>query len=118
MPAEQKLAPGRLLIGGQWVEALASGTFPTINPATEETLTQVAEGRAEDVDRAVRAARQAFEAGAWPKMSGADRGRVLWKIGDLLEARVAEIAEIETRDSGKTITESSRVDIPMAADCF
>jgi len=118
MPAEQKIAAGRLYIGGQWVDALASGTFPTINPATEEPLTQVAEGRAEDIDRAVRAARQAFETGAWAKMSGADRGRILWKIGDLLEARVAEIAEIETRDSGKTITESSRVDIPMAADCF
>src|SRR2546428_428404 len=118
MPAEQKIAPGRLYIGGQWVDALASGTFPTINPATEEPLTQVAEGRAEDIDRAVRAARQAFETGTWAKMSGADRGRILWKIGDLLDARVTEIAEIETRDSGKTITESSRVDIPMAADCF
>jgi aldehyde dehydrogenase (NAD+) len=118
MPAEQTIAPGRLYIGGQWVDALASATFPTINPATEEPLTLVAEGRAEDIDRAVRAARQAFEVGAWAKMSGADRGRILWRIGDLLEARVAEIAEIETRDSGKTITESSRVDIPMAADCF
>jgi aldehyde dehydrogenase (NAD+) len=118
MPAEQTMAPGRLYIGGQWVDALASCTFPTVNPATEEPLTQVAEGRAEDIDRAVRAARQAFETGPWARMSGADRGRVLWKIGDLLEARVAEIAEIETRDSGKTITESSRVDIPMAADCF
>jgi len=118
MPAESKIPPGRLYIGGQWVDALASGTFPTINPATEEPLTTVAEGRAEDVDRAVRAARQAFEAGAWTKMSGADRGRILWKIGDLLEARTAEIAEVETRDSGKTITEAARVDLPMAADCF
>src|SRR6267143_1245546 len=118
MPAAQKIAPGRLYVGGQWVDALAGGTSPTINPATEETLTRVAEGRAEDIDRAVGAARKAFETGPWARMSGSDRGRVLWKIGDLLEARVAEIAEIETRDSGKTITESSRVDIPMAADCF
>jgi aldehyde dehydrogenase (NAD+) len=118
MPAPQKIAPGRLYIGGQWVDASSGGTFPTINPATEETLTQVAEGRAEDIDRAVKAARQAFEGGAWPKMSGTERGRILWKLGDLLEARVAEVAEIETLDSGKTITESSRVDVPMAADCF
>jgi aldehyde dehydrogenase (NAD+) len=118
MPAEQKIAPGRLYIGGQWVDAAAGGAFPTINPATEEILTRVAEGRAEDIDRAVAAARKAFEEGPWSKMSGAERGRILWKIGDLLEARVAEVAGVETLDSGKTITESSRVDVPMAADCF
>src|SRR5262245_8736619 len=118
MPGEQKIAPGRLYIGGQWVDAAAGGAFPTINPATEEILTRVAEGRAEDIDRAVAASRKAFDDGPWSKMSGAERGRILWKIGDLLEARVAEIAEIETLDSGKTITESSRVDVPMAADCF
>jgi len=118
MPAAQEIAPGRLYVGGQWVDAIASATFPTINPATEERLTTVAEGRAEDIDRAVGAARKAFEEGPWARMSGSDRGRILWKIGDLLEARVAEVAEIETLDSGKTITESSRVDVPMAADCF
>jgi aldehyde dehydrogenase (NAD+) len=118
MPAEPKIAPGRLYIGGQWVDALAGGAFPTLNPATEEVLTRVAEGRAEDIDRAVAAARKAFEDGPWSKMSGAERGRILWKLGDLLEARVAEVAGIETLDSGKTITESSRVDVPMAADCF
>src|SRR5215813_9700377 len=118
MPAAHKIAPGRLFIGGQWVDAIAGGTFSTINPATEETLTHVAEGRAEDVDKAVKAARKSFEEGAWAKMSGADRGRLLWKIGDLLEAHLSEIAELETLDSGKTITESSRVDVPMAADCF
>src|SRR2546428_7533731 len=118
MPAAQKIAPGRLYVGGQWVDAIASGTFPTINPATEERLTTVAEGRAEDIDRAVGAARKAFEEGPWARMSGSDRGRILWKIGDLLEALVSQVAEIETLDSGKTITESSRVDLPMAPDCF
>jgi acyl-CoA reductase-like NAD-dependent aldehyde dehydrogenase len=118
MPAAEKIAPGRLFVGGQWVDAIAGGTFPTINPATEETLTRVAEGRAEDVDRAVGAARKAFEQGPWAGMAGVDRGRILWKIGDLLESRAAEIAAIETLDSGKTITESSRVDVPLAADCF
>ncbi len=118
MPAAEKIAPGRLYVGGQWVDAIAGGTFPTINPATEETLTRVAEGRAEDVDRAVGAARKAFEQGPWAGMGGVDRGRILWKIGDLMESRAAEIAGIETLDSGKTITESSRVDVPLAADCF
>src|SRR2546428_2935109 len=117
MPAAQKTAPGRLYIGGQWVDAVATNTFTTVNPATEEPITQVAEGRAEDIERAVKAARQAFE-GPGARGSAADRGRLLWRVGDLIESRLAEIAEVETLDSGKTITESSRVDIPMAADCF
>ncbi len=117
MPAAQKISSGRLYIGGQWTDAAAAGTFTTVNPSTEEPITQVAEGRAEDIDRAVAAARQAFE-GAWGRMSAADRGRMLWAIGDRIESQSAEIAEIETLDSGKTITEASRVDVPMAADCF
>jgi len=117
MPATQKIAPGRLYIGGRWVDAFAAGTFATVNPATEEPITRVAEGRAEDIDRAVQAAREAFE-GPWARVSAADRGRMLWKMGDLIESRLTEIAEVETLDSGKTITESSRVDVPMAADCF
>jgi aldehyde dehydrogenase (NAD+) len=117
MPAGA-IKPGLLFIGGQWIPAQSGATFPTINPATEEPITDVAEGRAEDIDRAVTAARQAFSAGDWPRMSAADRARILWKIGDLLDARVGAIAELETLDSGKTITEGSRVDIPLAADCF
>ncbi|MEK7799830.1 MAG: aldehyde dehydrogenase family protein, partial [Acidobacteriota bacterium] len=69
MPAAQKITPGRLYIGGQWVDAVAGNTFTTVNPATEEPITRIAEGRAEDVDRAVKAARLAFE-GPWAKVSG------------------------------------------------
>jgi aldehyde dehydrogenase (NAD+) len=120
MPSEAKptIKPGRLFIGGEWADSASGSTFTTLNPATEEPLTQVAEGRAEDIDRAVKAARQAFAEGAWPRLSPSDRGRLLWKIGDLLEARLAEIAAVESLDSGKTITEASRVDVPLAADCF
>ncbi len=113
-----QIKPGRLFIDGQWVESISGATFTTINPATEAPLTQVSEARAEDVDRAVKAARKAFTGGPWPAMSPADRGRLLWKIGDLLESRLEEVARVETLDSGKTITEASRVDVPMAADCF
>jgi aldehyde dehydrogenase (NAD+) len=113
-----QIKPGRLYIDGQWVESLAGATFKTINPATEEALTEVAEGRPEDVDRAVKAARRAFAGGAWPRLSPADRGRILWKIGDRLEENLEEIARLESLDSGKTITEASKVDLPMAADCF
>jgi aldehyde dehydrogenase (NAD+) len=112
------IAPGRLYIGGQWVESISGATFTTLNPATEEPLAEISEARAEDVDRAVQAARKAFGEGAWPKLSPADRGRLLWKIGDLIESKLPEIAELETLDSGKTITEASRVDLPLAADCF
>jgi acyl-CoA reductase-like NAD-dependent aldehyde dehydrogenase len=112
------IKPGRLFIDGAWVEAQSGATYKTINPTTEEPLTEVAEGGVEDIERAVKAARKAFSEGAWPKLSPADRGRILWKIGDLLDAHVKEIAEIETLDQGKTITESTRVDVPMAADCF
>ena len=120
MPQETDavIRPGQLYIGGQWVDSHAGKTFTTINPATERPLTEVAEGRAEDVDRAVHAARGAFVEGDWARMSGSDRGRILWRIGDLLESRLSEIAAIEVLDSGKTITEATRVDLPMAADCF
>src|SRR5712692_5308506 len=113
-----QIKPGRLFIDGEWVESISGASFKTINPATEEPLTEVSEGRAEDVDRAVRAAHKAFSEGPWPKLSAADRGRLLWKIGDRIEACLDEIAALASLDSGKTITEASKVDVPMAADCF
>ena len=116
--ARVSLKPGRLFIDGQWVESVSGATYTTINPTTEEPLTVISEGGAEDVDRAVKAARKAFTDGAWPRLSPADRGRLLWKIGDLIETHLQEMARLETLDQGKTITEASRVDVPMAADCF
>ena len=111
-----KLSPGRLLIDGQWVEG--SKTFDTINPATGEVLTQIAEASSADVDRAVAAARKAFEdrTGAWRKMSASERGRLIWKLADLIEKNIDEIAELETLDNGKPIFESRYVDIPMVVD--
>src|SRR5215813_1428088 len=110
------IKPGRLLIDGQWVEA--SKTFDTINPATEEVLTQIAEASSADVDRAVQAARRAFEerAGPWRKMSASERGRLIWKLADLLEKNIDELAELETLDNGKPIFESRFVDMPMVVD--
>jgi len=111
-----KIAPGRLLIDGQWVEG--SKKFETINPATGEALTQVAEASASDVDRAVSAARRAFEDrnGAWRKMSASERGRLIWRLADLVEKNLEELAELETLDNGKPIFESRYVDIPMTVD--
>ncbi len=114
--SKAKIEPGKLLIGGEWVEG--SSTFATVNPATGDTLTQVAEASAEDVDRAVRAARRAFDdlGGPWRKLSASDRGKLLWRLADLVERNLEEIAELETLDNGKPIFESRYVDIPSVVD--
>jgi len=111
-----KLRPGRLLIDGQWVDG--AKMFDTINPATGEVLTQIAEASHADVDRAVVAARRAFEerSGAWRKLSSSERGRMIWKLADLIEKNIDEFAELETLDNGKPIFESRYVDMPMVID--
>ena len=110
--------PGKLIINGEPVDAASGATFETHNPATEELITTVAEAGAEDVDRAVQAARAAFESGPWPKMKPADRARVLHRLGDLILANADEIARLETMDNGKPIFESRHIDVPMVAGCF
>ena len=111
-----EIRPGRLLIDGQWIDGAKK--FPTINPATEEVLTDVVEASAQDVDRAVSAARKAFEDrnGAWRKMSASERGRLIWRLADLIEENLEALAELETLDNGKPIFESRFVDIPMVVD--
>ena len=111
-----EIKPGRLLIDGQWVDG--SKHFEAINPATEEVLTQVAEASPADVDRAVQAARRAFEDrnGPWRKLSASQRGRLLWKLADLVETNIDELSELETLDNGKPIFESRHVDMPMVVD--
>jgi aldehyde dehydrogenase (NAD+) len=114
-----KVHPGKLLINGQWTDG-AGKPFETVNPATGEPLTQVAEATRQDVDLAVAAARKAFEDlnGPWRKMSASERGKVLWRIADLVEKNIDELAELETIDNGKPIFESRYVDMPMVADVF
>ena len=108
--------PGRLLINGEWIEGLKK--FATINPATEEVLADIVESSPADVDRAVQAARRAFEDrnGPWRKLSASERGRLLWKLADLVEKNIEELAELETLDNGKPIFESRYVDMPMVID--
>ena len=114
--AGPKLPPSKLFIGGEWVEASA-GTFPSENPATEETLCDVASASAADADAAVASAKAAL-AGDWGRMSPRDRGKLLWRIADALEARVDEFAVVETMDNGKPIFESKYVDVPAAIDAL
>ena len=116
LAAKVKIMPGRLLINGEWVEG--SRKFDTINPAAGEVLTSVAEASPADVDRAVTAARNAFEDrnGAWRKMSASERGKLIWRLADLIEQNIDELAELETLDNGKPIFESRYVDMPMVVD--
>ena len=109
--------PGKLILDGKAVDAASGRTFTTMNPATEQPICEVAEAGVEDVNRAVQAARAAFE-GPWAKMKPADRQRVLFKLGDLILEHADDIARLETLDNGKPIFESRQVDIPMVANCF
>src|SRR2546430_11366762 len=114
--SKAKLEPGRLLIDGQWTAG--EKKVDAINPATGEVLTQVVEASPEAVDHAVSAARKAFEdrSGPWRKMSASERGRLIWRLADLVEQHLEELAELETLDNGKPIFESRYVDMPMVVD--
>lgn len=110
--------PHQLLIGGKWVNAASGKTFPTYDPSTGEVLCQVAEGDREDIDRAVRAARDAFERGPWHRITPSERGRLMWKLSDLIEKHLEEFAELESLDNGKPLTIARAADIPLVVDHF
>src|SRR5213592_3640036 len=117
--ATEKSFRNQLFINGEFVDAKGGKTFPTINPATEEKITDVASAGVEDVDAAVKAARAQMEAGSeWQKMKPRDRAKVMWRLADMLVARAEEIGRIETQDNGKPIFESQFVDTPAAAECL
>jgi phenylacetaldehyde dehydrogenase len=109
--------PRQLFINGQWRDAASGKTFETPNPATGETLARVAEGDVEDINRAVRAARKAFE-GPWGAMTPSERGRLIWRIGDLILEHADELAQLESLDNGKPFAVARAADVPLAADLF
>lgn len=106
-----------LFIGGRFVDPASKRWFPTVDPATEKQLAEVAEAGAADVDAAVAAAERAYR-GRWSKLSGAERGKYLYRIARLIQEKARELAVIETMDGGKPIKESRDVDIPLAAAHF
>jgi len=110
--------PRKMLIDGTWVSSISGKNFPTYNPATGEVLAQVAEGDKQDVDAAVKAARKAFESGPWSRMSATQRGKLIWKLGDLLEQNIEQFAMLETLDNGKPLAVARAADVPLAADLF
>ncbi len=109
--------PRQLLIDGQWVDAADGATFETIDPGTGEVLTTVAHGKAEDVNRAVAAARRALD-GPWSKMTPSERGRAIHRLGDLIAENLDELAELDSLDNGKAKAVAAAADVPLAADLF
>ena len=113
-----KVSATKLLINGKWVEAASGKTFATINPATGEPIARVAEADAADVDKAVAAARAAFDKGAWRKMSAAQRGQLMYKLADLIEKHADELAELESLDNGKPFHVARAADLPLTIACY
>ncbi len=110
--------PLRLLIGGQWVAAASGKTFDVFDPSTGQPIAKAAEGDAVDIDRAVTAAREAFETGPWPRMSPLERSKLIWRLGDALEAKAEEFAALEALDNGKPIRDARAVDVPGSYEMF
>jgi acyl-CoA reductase-like NAD-dependent aldehyde dehydrogenase len=111
--------PKRLFIGGRWVDGISGRKFPSYNPATGEVLAEVAEAESADIDRAVEAARTAFDNGPWyTTMTPSERGRMIWRLADLIEEHLDELAELETLDNGKPIRMSRGDDLPATVDHF
>jgi phenylacetaldehyde dehydrogenase len=108
----------RMLIDGEWVEARHGRTLEVYDPATGEIIDHVPAGDAEDVADAVAAARRAFEDSDWSRMTAAERGRVIWRIGDLILENAEELAEIESLDNGKPVGVARVADVPLAAELF
>jgi phenylacetaldehyde dehydrogenase len=123
VPPEEKVTSfvsrkHKMLINGRWIEAASGKTFPVYDPATGEVMAQVAEGDREDINRAVSAARNAFEHGPWPNLTSSERGRLIWKLADLLEKNLEEFAELESLDNGKPLAVARVADVPLAVDLF
>ncbi len=113
-----KIEHTQLFIDGHWVAAASGKTFPTICPATEEKIADVAEGDAADVDRAVKAARRAFDEGPWRRMNARQRGRLLYRLADLIEENLDELAALESLDNGKPVSDARKYDLPLTIECL
>ncbi|TWU24351.1 Phenylacetaldehyde dehydrogenase [Novipirellula galeiformis] len=111
-------SPKKMLIGGNWVEAKSGKQFDVYDPATDQVIAQVAEGEAADVELAVAAARHAFDRGPWSKMGGAERARLIWRIGELIDEHADELAQLETLDNGKPFAVAKAADVALAAEMF
>src|SRR5260370_16906093 len=107
-----------MLMNGKWGNAASGKPFPSYNPATGEVLAQVAEADREDINQAVKAAREAFEHGPWRRMTASERGRLVWKLADLLDKNIEEFAYLESLDNGNPLTIANAADVPLPVDLF
>jgi aldehyde dehydrogenase (NAD+) len=119
-PAENqvRISATKLLINNRWVASESGKTFGTINPSTGEEICQIAEADAADVEKAVRAARAAFERGPWRKMAASERGRLMNRLADLIETHADELARLESVDNGKPFSIAKAVDVAATVGCF
>lgn len=108
----------KLLIDGKWVPAQSGKIFDTYDPGTGRIIAQVPEGDAADIDNAVKAARQAFEEGPWSRITPSERGRLIWKLADLLEQNADELAELEVLNNGKPLANARNSDVTLSVDMF
>ena len=108
----------KLLINGELVDAVSGKSFPVYDPSTGQVMAHVAEADAADVDKAVKAARKAFDEGPWPRMTPSERGRILWKLADLIERQTEQFATLESLDNGKPLTVARVADVPLTVDMF
>ncbi|MDY3552498.1 aldehyde dehydrogenase family protein [Gemmata sp. JC717] len=117
-PAKPRVADQQLLIGGKWVDSVSGKTFETLDPASGEIICRVAEGDKADIDLAVRAARAALDTGPWGRMNASERGRLINKLADAIEAHKEELAALESLDNGKPIGDSLAADLPLSIQCY
>jgi aldehyde dehydrogenase (NAD+) len=109
---------GEIFVGGAWRATASGATYQPVNPANEELLTAVGKGDERDIDLAVTAARKAFDEGPWPRMNPHERGRIVWRLGELIQQNLDEMAKLESLCTGKTMFDSGKVEIPFAAEVF
>ncbi len=115
---EPRVQHTECFIGGKWLPSASGKMFATVNPATEEVIAEVAEGDAADVALAVDAARKAFESGPWSRIDARDRGRLIYRLADLIEEEIDELAALESLDNGKPISDARAADLPLVIDCL
>ena len=108
----------QLLINNEWVNSSTGKTFKSINPATEEVITEVQHASSADVDKAVNAAREAFDHGPWRRYTVGQRANLLYKLSDLIDKHKLELAQLESLDNGKPVSDSFNVDLPMVSSVY
>ena len=108
----------KLYIGGKWVDTNSSKTFDVEDPATGKKLSSCAAGNSNDIDLAVKAAREAFDSGRWTGIPANERGKIIWKIGDLIDNHAEELAQLESLDNGKPVAVAGAADVPLSSDIF